>query len=288
MGKAPFQQLEKVRMQRGFSAGELQDFDFSLAIDHALNAGFQILQETLRIKGKIDEFFFKNRSWTPGRLDGIIPVMSRIVSICLFAALALSGCGGPIGPVPLPEATPAPLPVPTPLATPVPAPTPEPTPSAALAPPGEFFLLERVGAMTPDGVRAFPAGTMVREVAPGLYDFDGTLQELDPRKVTNDLDKVTAMIVGHRAREYEAYQARLRQAAAAKATPAPAPVAVAATPTPTPVEKPTPAGTPPPRTAASTPIPTPAPTPEQVAERTYDTESGMRYRVRVRGGKVSD
>ena len=44
----PVQQLEKARVQRGFAAGELQDFDGALAVDHALHAALDILQRRLR------------------------------------------------------------------------------------------------------------------------------------------------------------------------------------------------------------------------------------------------
>lgn len=245
-------------------------------------------------------------NWTPSLSNDKIRAVNRwfLFSLAsLFASLLLAGCGGPIGHVPeesqqtqsAPEAQPTPI-----SAAPLPTPTPPP-----LAPPGTFFLLQRTAVMTSQGIQAYPSGTTVREVAPGLYDIKGELQELEPHQVTNNLETISELLVKQRAQVHAAHQARIR-AAQRKNEPLPTPepelpqsMPPAVVQQPPPAQNPV-AQSPPtqPATVQQNPIDAAAslgaplksqPTPEEkVATRTYDTESGMRYHIRVRGAEVQD
>jgi len=86
-----------------------------------------------------------------------------------------------------------------------------------LAPTDTYYLTERISVATPSGVRGFEAGTKVLKVIDGLYTIDGEPTDVDPLKLTNDLNVVREIIRAQRAKWEAAREARAR----AMAPPAP-------------------------------------------------------------------
>jgi len=92
------------------------------------------------------------------------------------------------------QAPPPPVAVPVDAATPAPVATATPPPARNLAPPGTYFLLQRVSIMTDSGVIGDQPGTKVTLVkaGPPMVVTDGQNQfSVDPAQVTNDLDIAT-------------------------------------------------------------------------------------------------
>ena len=107
--------------------------------------------------------------------------------------------------------------------TPVPASTPPsseaiaaaaPTPAPKrLAPDGTFFLLAKKSMETDAGIVGLSPGTRVTRRADGKFLADGSVLELKPNEMTNDLD-----LAGRAAGADAQAQAAIRQTLAARAT----------------------------------------------------------------------
>jgi hypothetical protein len=96
-----------------------------------------------------------------------------------------------------PAAPPTPVAAAAPVATPVPTPTPAvidvapPAPRKNLAPPGTYYVIQRVSVTTDSGITGIAPGTRVTMVSPGppMRVTDGQNQfEVQPDQVTNDMD----------------------------------------------------------------------------------------------------
>jgi hypothetical protein len=105
-------------------------------------------------------------------------------------------------PAPVQDTAPAPIATVVETPTPIPVAVAAATPIRHLAPPGIYFLLQRVSFMTDSGVVGDSPGTKVSMVKSGspMKVSDGQNQfDVDPTEVTNDLDIATRVFYADRA-----------------------------------------------------------------------------------------
>jgi hypothetical protein len=112
----------------------------------------------------------------------------------------------------------APQPVATVLATPTPIPVAAvmAPPPRNLAPPGIYFLLQRISVMTDSGVVGDSPGTKVTMIKGGnpMHVTDGQNQfDVDPAQVTNDIDVATRVFYSDQNTQAQISKATSREAA---------------------------------------------------------------------------
>jgi hypothetical protein len=101
--------------------------------------------------------------------------------------------------------------------TPIPVATVAPAPARNLAPPGTYFLIQRVSFMTDSGVIGDSPGTKVTMVAPGnpMKVTDGQNQfDVSASQVTNDLDIATRVFYADQNAQAQISRATGQEAAA--------------------------------------------------------------------------